>query len=575
MGSAQVVMTKASQRIGADAIVDSFVRQELKRLFVFPGGTIAPILDIAIQRGLEIVCTRHEQGAGYAALGAARLTGRPHVVMVTSGPGVTNVVTPVADAYFDSVPLVVLTGQVGTGDMRGERPVRQRGFQEVDTVALMRPISKAQFLATSPSQLPEIMQRAFQVAMEGRRGPVVVDLPMNTQRGELPPTALAPASPKGAAELDMSAIDQIASWISAAKRPVILAGQGILLSGAHSELRRLAENARIPVSQSLLGLGSFPTESVLALGFHGHTGNQYAGKAIHGADLLLVLGSRLDIRQTGTQVNDFVPTGRVVRIDIDITEIENSRVRSDLTIHGDVHEVLRQLNERMDGLPQPDSAEWLEQIHAWRTQFPLTYDERGPLKPQYVIQVADCLTRGQSVICVSGVGSHQQWVARHFNFDYPSRPWLTSGGHGAMGFDLPVAIGAQVTFPGRPVICFVGDGSLQMNIQELAAVVEYSLPIKIVVLNNHRLGIVSQFQLLNWKSDPTCGHKWNPDFAAVARAYGIPATTVTTADEVRPAVEQALTHPGPFLLDCIVDEAEDVVPMLLAGQKMDAMWPYA
>ncbi len=579
MSSAQAVVTKTSKMIGADAIVESFVQQELKRLFVFPGGTIAPILDIAIQRGIQIVCTRHEQGAGYAALAATRLTGRPHVVMVTSGPGVTNVVTPVADAYFDSVPLVVLTGQVGTGDMRGQRPVRQRGFQEVDTVALMRPISKAQFLATSPSQLPEIMRQAFHVAMEGRRGPVVVDLPMNTQRGELPPAEPVHVSSHGAANgaatLDLAAIDQVADWISSAKRPVILAGQGILLSGAHNELRRLAESARIPVSQSLLGLGGFPTESPLALGFHGHTGNQYAGKAIQGADLLLVLGSRLDVRQTGTRVDDFVPNGRVVRIDIDTAEIENSRVRSDLAIQGDVRQVLQRLNERMDGRPRPDSAEWLEQIQAWRAQFPLTYAENGKLKPQYVIQEVDCLTRGEPVICVSGVGSHQQWVARHFNFDYPSRPWLTSGGHGAMGFDLPVSIGAQITYPGRPVICFVGDGSLQINIQELAAIVEYNLPIKIFVLNNHRLGIVSQFQLLNWKSDPTCGQKWNPDFAAIARAYGIAASTVTKASEVRAAAEQALAHPGPYLIDCIVDEAEDVVPMLLAGQTMDAMWPHA
>ena len=560
--------------IGADAIVQSFIRHDVKRLFVFPGGTIAPILDVALQQGLQIVCTRNEQGAGYAALASARLMGRPQVVMVTSGPGVTNVVTPVADAYFDSVPLVVLTGQVGTGDMRGQRPVRQRGFQEVDTVALMRPISKAQFLATSPSELPEIMERAFHLAAEGRRGPVVVDLPMNTQRGELTNLPIVPVSSDGARKPDLQVIDQIAQWISAAKRPVILAGQGVLHSGAHQELRSLAEKCRIPVSQSLLGLGGFPTDSALALGFHGHTGNQYAGKAIHGADLLLVLGSRLDVRQTGTCVDDFVPNGRVVRIDIDTAEIENSRVRSDLTLQGDVREVLAALNERMNELPRPDCGEWLAEIQKWRAQFPLNYDEGGKLKPQYVIQTVDSLTRGQPVICVSGVGSHQQWVARHFNFDYPSRPWLTSGGHGAMGFDLPVAIGAQITFPERPVICFVGDGSLQMNIQELAAVVEYKLPIKIVVLNNHRLGIVSQFQKLNWKSDPTCGHKWNPDFAAIARAYGIAAATVREAGEVRPAAEQGLAHEGPYLIDCIVDEDEDVVPMLLAGQKMDGMWPY-
>jgi len=565
----------AASMIGADAIVDSFIRNEIGRVFMFPGGTIAPILDVAIRRGIEIVCTRHEQGAGYAALGAARLTGRPQVVMVTSGPGVTNVVTPVADAYFDSVPLVVITGQVGTGDMRGERPVRQRGFQEVDTVALMRPISKAQFLVTAPSQLPEVMHRAFHLAGEGRRGPVVVDLPMNTQRGEIGDVPPIPSASNGAPRMDLAAINQVAKWISSAKRPVILSGQGVLLSGAHDEVRRLADRGRIPVSQSLLGLGSFPTNSPLALGFHGHTGNQYAGKAIHEADLLLVCGSRLDVRQTGTRIDDFVPGGKVVRIDIDVNELDHSRVRSDLAIQGDVRQVLEALNACMNDLPQPESEKWLTQIQEWRATFPLSYEKTGKLKPQNVIETIDCITTGQPVICVSGVGSHQQWVARHFTFDHPSRPWLTSGGHGAMGFDLPVAIGAQITFPDRPVICFVGDGSLQINIQELATIVEYKLPVKMVVLNNHRLGIVSQFQKLNWKSDPTCGQKWNPDFAAVARAYGIASSTITQANEIKIHAETALAHDGPYLIDCIVDEDEDVVPMLLGGQKMDGMWPYA
>jgi acetolactate synthase-1/2/3 large subunit len=484
-------------------------------------------------------------------------------------------VTPVADAYFDSVPLIVLTGQVGTGDMRGERPVRQRGFQEVDTVALMRPISKAQFLVTAPSQLPEVMRRAFELAMEGRRGPVVVDLPMNTQRGEITENPAPIADATAVPHLDLTAIKQVATWLSDAKRPVILAGQGVLHSRAHTEIRLLADRGGIPVSQSLLGLGSFPTNSPLALGFHGHTGNQYAGKAIHESDLLLVCGSRLDIRQTGTRVDDFVPNGKVVRIDIDVNELDHSRVRSDLAIQGDVRRVLEALNEQMGELPAPQSENWLAQIERWRESFPLSYEKNGKLKPQNVIETVDSLTKDQPVICVSGVGSHQQWVARHFTFDYPSRPWLTSGGHGAMGFDLPVAIGAQITFPDRPVICFVGDGSLQINIQELAAVVEFNLPIKIIVLNNHRLGIVSQFQKMNWKCDPTCGQKWNPDFAAIARAYGIAASTVTRASEIESCGKLALAHKGPYLIDCIVDEDEDVVPMLLSGQKMDGMWPYA
>src|SRR5579863_9014032 len=333
--------------LGADAIADAFVRHGIERIHVFPGGTIAPIFESAIARGIDIFTARHEQGAGYAALAAARLRGRPEVVMVTSGPGVTNLLTSVADAYFDSTPLVAITGQVGTGDMRGERPVRQRGFQEVDTVALMRPITKNQILPLRPEELPEAIERAFRESAEGRPGPVLLDLPMNVQRGELaarwprggsrepPPIAWPQGSHRGAhplearAEIDSrthtdspSAIDPerlelVANRLLAARRPVILAGQGVLLARAHAELRRLAIERSIPVSQSLLGLGAFPTGHPLALGYHGHTGNQYAGLAIHEADLVLVLGSRLDVRQTGSLPDRFAPAAEIVRVELD------------------------------------------------------------------------------------------------------------------------------------------------------------------------------------------------------------------------------------------------------------------
>jgi len=561
--------------IGADSIIDSFIANAVNRIFVFPGGTIAPVLDAAIARGIEIITARHEQGAGYAALAAARLTRQPQVVMVTSGPGVTNVITPVADAYYDSAPLVVLTGQVGLADMRGDRPVRQRGFQEVDTGALLRPITKAQFLARQPSDLPGMMAEAFRLACSGRLGPVVVDLPMPSQRGQheiaYPGEAIQDTE---LPEPDQDAIEQAVAWLEQSSKPVILAGQGVLLAQAHKELRSLAENENIPVSQSLLALGAFPTQSPLALGFHGHTGNQYAGLAIHNADLLIAVGSRLDVRQTGTQVQSFVPNGRVIRIDLDNTELEHSRVRQDLQILADARLALGALNRRLTGVKLPDWSAWHAQIDQWRSDFPLRFDEKSTLKPQYVIAVANQLTADRQVVCVSGVGSHQQWAARHFDFDHPRRRWLTSGGHGAMGFDLPVAAGAQLTMPEAMVICFVGDGSLQINIQELATIVEHNLPVKIIVLDNHRLGIVSQFQNLNWHSDPTCGNKWNPDFAAIARAYGIPSHTVSSFEQVGPTLRQALFEPGPAFVHCIVDDTEDVVPMLMGGQPMDKMWPY-
>lgn len=566
--------------LGSEAIADSFIRHDIGRIYIYPGGTIAPVLDAAQKKGIEIFCGRHEQGAGYAALAAARLSGKPQVVMVTSGPGVTNIVTTVADAYFDSTPLVVLTGQVGTGDMRGGLPLRQKGFQEVDTISLMRPVSKAQFLPKKPEDLPDIMDHAFDIACEGRPGPVVVDLPMNVQNGsfEAPigrssSRAVTRASPESL-KPDPKLIDQVVQWLCSSRRPLIIAGQGIILSRAHGELRQLAEGCRIPVTQSLLALGAFPTASPLALGHHGHTGNQYANRAVHEADLVIAIGTRLDLRQVGSRSDAFVPHGRVVRIDIDRSEIECSRVRSDLVVLSDARSALLELIFRLNGCSLPDWSLWLDQIEMWRSQFPLKYDLLGPLKPQQIIEEANRLTAGKPVICTSGVGSHQQWTARHFDFDYPRRIWLTSGGHGAMGFDLPAAIGAQLNRPDALVLCFVGDGSLQMNIQELANVAELGLPVKVIVLDNHRLGIVSQFQRLNWKCDPSCGNKWNPDFAAIARAYGIKGITISSKGEVEERLKEAIAFEGPALVHCIVDPDEDVVPMLLANQTMDRMWPY-
>jgi acetolactate synthase I/II/III large subunit len=564
--------------LGADVVADAFVRHGIERIHVFPGGTIAPVFEAVLARGIEIFTARHEQGAGYAALAAARLRGRPEVAMATSGPGVTNLLTPVADAYFDSTPLVVVTGQVGTADMRGERPVRQRGFQEVDTTAVMRPVTKEQLCPRRPEEVGAALERAFHVSAAGRPGPVLVDLPMDVQRGALDGLSPSPAVPQDAKTalppLDGAQLDALAERLQRARRPVILAGQGVLLARAHGELRRLATLRGIPVSHSLLGLGALPADHPLALGYHGHTGNQYAGLAIHAADLVLVLGSRLDVRQTGSLPERFAPEAEIARVEIDPGELRHSRVRSDLALAGDVGEVLRGLLARLRGAPPPDLGVWHARIAGWRERFALEWETGGPLKPQPIVRAANRLTAGEEVVCVTGVGSHQHWVARHFDLDFPRRALLTSGGHGAMGYDLPSAVGAQLARPGARVLCFVGDGSLQINLQELASVVERALPVKIVVLDNRRLAIVSQFQLQNWGADPTCGRKWNPDFAAVARAYGIPSWTVGHAEGIEPALAAMLAEPGPALVHCLIDPAEDVVPMLLAGQTLDRMWPY-
>ncbi len=561
--------------VGADIIARIFEKHGLKRVFTFPGGTIAPLLDALNRKDMETVCARHEQGAGYMALAIARLTKTPQVVMVTSGPGATNIVTVVADAYFDSTPLIAITGQVSTADINSGRKVRQCGFQQVDTVSIMKPVTKAVFQPKSPEDLPVMIDEAFNVSKSGRPGPVVIDLPMDVQRNKFKGNVdVMDYKPNIPTELDMESIDKVSELLAGANQPVIFAGQGVLLSNAVKELRQLAEERNIPVVMSLLGLGAFPSDSGLSLGFAGFTGNQYAGLAVHNADVLLCVGARLDVRQTGSCTDQFVPQGKVIRIDMDISELKYSRVKSDFDIHSDAKIALLYLIESLKRKPVKNLNHWQTQIDKWKKLYPLSYNgDKRLLKPQRIIEIVNELTSGRNVVVTSGVGSHQQWSARHFDFDFPERVWLTSGGHGAMGYDLPSAIGAQMARPDDLVICFVGDGSFQINIQELQSVVEYNTPIKIFVIDNKRLALVSQFQLSNWSSDPTTGNKNNPDFAAVARAYGIKAYSIDNPDDAESIIDQALKHDGPALINCLVDYHEDVVPMMLAHQTMDKMWP--
>tara|TARA_B100000953_G_scaffold65421_1_gene52357 strand:- start:1350 stop:3059 length:1710 start_codon:yes stop_codon:yes gene_type:complete len=568
-------MSKDSQLLGSHVIASCMAANGIKRIHIFPGGTIGPVLDIVHDWNIEIFTTRHEQAAGYAALGTAKLTGEPQVVMVTSGPGVTNVLTPVADAYFDSIPLVVLTGQVATSDMKSNLPVRQRGFQEVDTVALFKPITKAQFLPKHSSELAEVMNDAFRIAKTGRPGPVVVDLPMNVQKESVDVLPDFQSYTKQNLLIpDVSAINKTIDLLCLSKKPLIICGNGVLISRSCEELREFINKTKINTSSSLLGLGGLPTNSEFSLGYHGHTGSRYANLAIHESDLLLVLGSRLDVRQTGSVTKEFAPNAKVIHIDLDLAELEHSRVHTELRIHADIKKTLQIINDKLQNIKLPDWSEWNEQIKQWKSEYRLSYDSKKVLKPQYIIETANKLTEGVPLVCVTGVGQHQQWTARHFDFDFPTRILLTSGGHGAMGFDLPVSIGAQLNELDKLVLCFVGDGSLQINIQELATIANYNLPIKIIVLDNQRFGIVSQFQNITWGKDPSCGNLKNPDFSAIAKAYGIFTETVSTANEIESKLERIFSHNGPALLHCNVDPSEDVIPMLLGGQTMDKMWPY-
>ena len=565
---------------GADEVIKALKKNKIKEVFVYPGGTIAPVLDLIEKNKINIFCSRHEQGAGYAAIAASKIKKKPQVTMVSSGPGVTNIVTPVADAYYDSIPIILFTGQVGQKDMKGKIKIRQKGFQETDTMSLFKSITKECFQPKTPHEVFDVVNKAFEIASSGRPGPVLIDLPMNIQRDYFlknknkKKQILKNKIEKNKKKFSESDLKNIVRLIKKSSKPLILCGQGIILSKSEKLLRKLAMKYKIPVTMSLLALGAFPTRNYLSLGFHGHTGNQAAGLAIQNCDLLIVIGSRLDLRQVGTETTQFAKKSKIIRIDIDKDEISNSRVKCNINIEGDVAFVLKELLKKMPKSLTKNS-NWIKQIKQFKYENRLTYKKNKTIKPQEIIEEINNLTLSKETICVSGVGQHQQWTARHFDFDNPRKLWFTSGGHGAMGYDLPVAIGAQYVSPKKLVLCFVGDGSFKMNIQELASLKVYNLPLKIIVLDNNRLGIVSQFQKLNWNNDPTCGEKWNPNFSDVARSYKIFAQTIVDRKNLKNKLKKFLNFKGPSLLHCLVDKKEELSPMLLAGQTLDKMWKNA
>jgi len=559
------------------ACIAEYIHFTAHRVFTFPGGTVAPIYDELIKIGCPIYTARHEQGAGYAALACARLSGRPEVVMVTSGPGVTNLLTVLADAFYDSTPLLALTGQVGTCDFKAPRPVRQKGFQEVNTPELVRTLVKAVFQPLTPSELPEVLEHAFYLAAEGRPGPVVIDMPMDVQRGEFSPTHRN--APRRSIPVQLPDMTTTLAAVADSKKPIILAGQGVLLDQATVALRDFALRQSIPVVSSLLGLGSMPGDSYLHVGFVGHTGMQVCGKALQEADCVIVLGARLDVRQSGTLTENFCPEARIIRVDIDPAELKHPRVRTDIAIQARVIDALAALNT----LPHPDinvsagRISWLEHIRRLKDAFPVD----GPsmahagLSGVKVVRCFDRLTQGKKVIVSTGVGTHQHWTARHFTFEWPERVLLTSGGHGTMGYDVPSIMGAALVRPEAISLCFVGDASFQLNLQELQFAVDYSLPVRIVVLDNSRMALVSQFQRLTWGRDPVTGCVVNPNFAAIARAYGYAAETIETESQLEVAVQRCLATNGPYLLHCRIHNGDDVIPMLLGGQTLDSMYPFA
>ncbi|MEM3560927.1 MAG: biosynthetic-type acetolactate synthase large subunit [Nitrososphaerota archaeon] len=558
---------------GAKMIVEILKRENVEVIFGYPGGAVIDIYD-ELYRTSEIkhVLVRHEQGAAHAADGYARSTGKVGVALVTSGPGSTNTVTGIATAYMDSIPIVVFTGQVPT------KLIGNDAFQEVDTTGITRPITKHNFLVKSVEDLPRILKSAFYIAKTGRPGPVVVDIPKDVQQGKAEfnyPEQIQLRSYNPTYEPHIKQVEKAYTLLEEAERPVLLLGGGVISSGASEEATKLAELLNLPVTMTLMGLGSFPGDHDQSLGMLGMHGTYYANMAIAHCDVLLAVGARFDDRVTG-KVDAFAPGAKIIHIDIDPSSIQKN-VKVHIPIVGDCKRTLTKLLEIIKYAGKPKKywkerfREWWEQIEIWRKRYPLSYkNDPNYIKPQFVIEKLYELTKGEAIIATE-VGQNQMWTAQYYKFKYP-RTLITSGGLGTMGFGFPASIGAQIGNPNKLVIDIAGDGSIQMNIQELATAMEQKLPIKIVILNNGYLGMVRQWQELFY------GKRYSyvkfhvlPDFVKLAEAYGAVGMKIDKPHEVEPALKKMLEINTLVILDVHIAPEEDVFPMVPAGKATTEM----
>jgi acetolactate synthase I/II/III large subunit len=557
------------QLTGAQALVRSLEQQGVDVVFGLPGGAILPAYDPLRSSSLRHVLVRHEQGAGHAAEGYAWATGRTGVCIATSGPGATNLVTALADAYMDSVPLVAITGQVPSSSIGSD------AFQEADITGITLPVTKHNQLVTDAERIPAAIAEAFHIASTGRPGPVLVDIPKDILQSTMvwqdwPPAMELPGYRLPAAP-DRERIREAARLLAQARRPVLYVGGGVIKAGGHAELLALAELAQAPVTTTLMARGAFPDTHPLALGMPGMHGTYTALAALQEADLLVALGSRFDDRVTG-RLADFAPKARVVHADIDPAEIGKNR-HADVPIVGDVRLTLAGLAESLaaviaeDG--PPDTGAWLRCLDDWKSRFPLRYTQEadGPLKPQHVVERLSAMIGGEAVV-VAGVGQHQMHAAQHFSFTRP-RSWINSGGLGTMGFAVPAAMGAQVGRPGETVVAIDGDGCFQMTAQELATCAIEHLPIKVLIFNNGFLGMVRQWQELFYEerySEVELGTAI-PDYVKLAEAYGCLGLRCERADDVDAVLDKALaTTDVPTVVDFRVHDREGVFPMVPAGR---------
>jgi acetolactate synthase-1/2/3 large subunit len=552
-----------------DALMECLKAEGVDVVFGLPGGANLPTYDAFYDAGIRHILVRHEAGGGHAAEGYAKATGNVGVALGTSGPGATNLVTPICDAMMDSVPVVFLTGQVRT-ELLGTD-----GFQEADTIGITMPIVKHSFLIQHPLEIPRSIHEAFHIARTGRPGPVVVDVPQDLSRADIPYEPVTDLHLPGyqpTTDGNQKQIRLAAKALAHARRPVIYAGGGVISGNASAELTELATADRFPVTCTVMGLGGFPAPHEQWLGMLGMHGTRAANYAMDEADLICAIGARFDDRITG-KISEFAPRAKFIHIDIDPAEISKN-VPAHIPIVGDAKNILPRLTAEYRAL-SPDPLrleEWWSRIHSWQQRYPLSYSDSADseIKPQYMIQALYEATGGDAIV-TSDVGQHQMWAAQHFHFGRP-RQWINSGGLGTMGFGLPAAMGAKVGCPDATVVCIAGDGSVQMNIQELATCVQEQIPIKVFIMNNGYLGMVRQWQELFW--DRRYSHvemgQW-PDFVKLAEAYGATGVRLTDKRTLVADMREALATEGSVVVDVRVTREENTYPMIPAGQPAREM----
>jgi acetolactate synthase-1/2/3 large subunit len=548
---------------GAQILVECLQREGVELVFGYPGGVMLPVFDVLYDAKLKFYLTRHEQGAAHAADGYARATGKVGVCMSTSGPGATNLVTGIATAFMDSIPIVAICGQVKT------QLIGNDAFQESDVTGITRPITKHNYLVKDVKELARTIREAFYIAASGRPGPVVIDLPVDVQTAKTEfvwPQDVTMRSYQPRYDGHPGQIKKAAKLIERSSRPLIYVGGGVISSEAAPELRAFAEKTGAPVTTTFMGLGAFPSDHPQSLGMLGMHGTAYANHATMESDLILAIGARFDDRVTG-RIDAFAPNATIVHLDIDPTSISKN-VRVDVPIVGDAKRVLPELTAAVK--KAPDLKAWKAAIAKWKKEFPLRYKQDDHLRPQYVIEQIYEATKDRPTVIATEVGQNQMWACQWYQYKEP-RTWLSSGGLGTMGYGFPAAIGAQAGCPDKVVFDIAGDGSIQMNIQELATAVNNKFPVKIAILNNGYLGMVRQWQELFYNRRYSGTPLKNPDFVKLAEAYGAKGMRITKKEDVPGAIREALATDNVVVMDFVVEPEENVFPMVPAGEALNRM----